>query len=135
MVVSRAVLRENQGLGLLLEQDTHLSVLVFEHLSIAQVDPIGHVTVNLVSVLVRQAQLLIKLSQSLILPQDVFLGVEGQSLSALIVDQLIVLLQIESLLFEHALVNLEDFIGLSAELELLELESGLDKHEDGDLGL
>ena len=135
MVVSRAVLRENEGLGLLLEQDTHLSVLVFEHLSIAQVDPIGHVTVNLVSVLVRQAQLLIKLSQSLILPQDVFLGVEGQSLSALIVDQLIVLLQIESLLFEHALVNLEDFIGLSAELELLELESGLDKHEDGDLGL
>ena len=135
MVVSRAVFRENEGLGLLLEQDTHLSVLVFEHLSIAQVDPIGHVTVNLVSVLVRQAQLLIKLSQSLILPQDVFLGVEGQSLSALIVDQLIVLLQIESLLFEHALVNLEDFIGLSAELELLELESGLDKHEDGDLGL
>ena len=45
------------------------------------------------------------------------------------------LLQIESLLLEHALVNLEDLIGLSAELELLELESGLDKHEDGDLGL
>ena len=135
MVVSRAVLRKNEGLGLLLEQHTHLSVLVFEHLPVAQVDPIGHVTVNLVSVLVWQAQLLIKLSQSLILPQDVFLGVEGQSLSALIVDQLIVLLQIESLLLEHALVNLEDFIGLSAELELLELESGLDKHEDGDLGL
>ena len=45
------------------------------------------------------------------------------------------LLQIESLLFKHALVNLEDFIGLPAELELLELESGLDKHEDGNLRL
>ena len=50
-------------------------------------------------------------------------------------DQLVVLLHVSPLLLEDALVDLEDLVRLTAELELLELEGGFDQHEDWHLGL
>ena len=45
------------------------------------------------------------------------------------------LLQVGPLLLEDALVDLEDFIWLAAELELPELEGSFDEHENRHPGL
>ena len=50
-------------------------------------------------------------------------------------DQLVVLLHVCPLLLEDALVDLEDLVWLTAELELLELEGGFNQHKDWHLGL
>jgi len=59
------------------------------------------------------------------LPADVFLGVEVEGHTALVVHKLVMLLQGLTFELEDLLVDLEDSVRLAAELETAEGESGL----------
>lgn len=122
------------GFLFFLDQHAHIIVLVVKHLLVPVIDAVRHVAIDFILVLVGQTELLVQLSERLVLPQNVFICVEGQSLAVLVLDDRVVLLDLQPLLLEHALVNIKDFSGLPAELQLLELESGLDEHEDGHFG-